>query len=43
MSFVLTHGSVVVFGVGVNVIMEHEVLSGGIGKRLSLVYEFVNH
>ena len=40
MSFVLTHGSLVVFGVGVNVLVEHEVLPGGLDKRLSLVYEF---
>ena len=32
--------SVVVFGAGVNAITEHEVLPGGLGKRLSLVYEF---
>jgi hypothetical protein len=35
----LVDRSVVVFGAGVNAITEHEVLPGGLGKRLSLVYQ----
>ena len=36
----LEHSSVVVFGCALNAVATHEVLDGGKGERLSLVYEF---
>ena len=36
----LTHSSVVSFGILLNAIATHCVLNGGMGKRLSLVYEY---
>ena len=39
----IDHGDVVAFGSKLNAVATHEVLPGGKGKRMSLVYEFAVH